>query len=491
MDKGPKLNNVIKNFTSRDNLGIESVSTSIQRELCPVVNTVTPRAFYWIFMVWNYYDYLLNSGIKSENWNLETFDKPFLKKNDYYFVLSNLMTPGSDQTNLVGKDRTQSNLNNNEDGEFEYDKDYFVTRYGGMQYYNAGCLTMGFITEVNNDGEKYKFPRITEEIGKPMAVAFENVIKNTEYYKKYRLINTKVPKEVLKEFGNIVSLDLKNFPECKKLLKDALFTPKRNVNLDNKKLIESAQLIQLLHDKYDYKSFDLKEIRKILFDYFSPRGEYKYSFDKELKSIIADWEIVIGRQYFTISIELIWKYMLSILDIPMNLNEWINRSIGTSKWNIDINDKISKYIDECNYRFDEREKMIEEGYRGSKNIDFNIESALKVMLSIYNRFKDRDDLNEYYMEMGANISIKSFIKLVDDFKDKSIYEMLIYIMKNWIVEQHKITAFNKMMEGRDGYYFECINGDTYVKKADAYPDFQGIRLIQLNQVMKDLDMWSD
>jgi magnesium-transporting ATPase (P-type) len=35
------------------------------------------------------------------------------------------------------------------------------------------------------------------------------------------------------------------------------------------------------------------------------------------------------------------------------------------------------------------------------------------------------------------------------------------------------------------------NGEIYSKKADAEPDFQGIRLIQLNQVMKDLDMWSE
>ena len=281
MNKGPKLNNVTKKFTSRDNLGIESVSASIQRELCPVINTVTPRAFYWIFMVWNYYDYLMNSGIHSENWNLDTFDRPFLKKNDYYFVLSNIMNPESNKNNLVGKDKAQSNYRNNPEGPYEYDREYFVSRYGGMQYYNAGCLTMGFITDVNNNGEKYKFPRLTEEIGKPMAIAFENVIKNTKYYKNYRLNNTAVPKNVVEEFGKIVSLDLKGFNECKELLKKALFTPIRNVNLNNKKLIESAKYIQLLHDKYNYKYCGLKEMRKMLFDYFSPRGEYKYCFDDE------------------------------------------------------------------------------------------------------------------------------------------------------------------------------------------------------------------
>lgn len=491
MNKGPKLNNVTKKFTSRDNLGIESVSASIQRELCPVINTVTPRAFYWIFMVWNYYDYLMNSGIHSENWNLDTFDRPFLKKNDYYFVLSNIMNPESNKNNLVGKDKAQSNYRNNPEGPYEYDREYFVSRYGGMQYYNAGCLTMGFITDVNNNGEKYKFPRLTEEIGKPMAIAFENVIKNTKYYKNYRLNNTAVPKNVVEEFGKIVSLDLKGFNECKELLKKALFTPIRNVNLNNKKLIESAKYIQLLHDKYNYKYCGLKEMRKMLFDYFSPRGEYKYCFDDELKEIITDWEVVVGRQYFTISVEMIWKYMLAILDVPMQLNEWLNRSINTSKWNMNINENLSNYIESCNYNFDEREKMIEQGYRGAQNIENNIESAMKILLSLYNRFKDRRDVNEIYLEMGGNISLNSLIQLIEEYKERPVYEIVVYIMENWIVEQHKITAFNKMVEGRDGYYFECIDGDTYAKKRDVYPDFQGIRMIQLNQVMKDLDMWSE
>lgn len=53
MSKGPKLNNVKYTFTNRDNLGIESANTSIQAELCPIINTVTlnlsnkSRQFEW------------------------------------------------------------------------------------------------------------------------------------------------------------------------------------------------------------------------------------------------------------------------------------------------------------------------------------------------------------------------------------------------------------------------------------------------------------
>ena len=57
MPKGPLYNKIESRVTTRDSLGIESATASLQGELCPVVTTVTPRAFYWIFMVWNYYDW--------------------------------------------------------------------------------------------------------------------------------------------------------------------------------------------------------------------------------------------------------------------------------------------------------------------------------------------------------------------------------------------------------------------------------------------------
>ncbi len=57
MPKGPILNDISRNFTTRDSLGIEGVAATMQASICPVVNTVTPRAFYWPFLVWLYYDY--------------------------------------------------------------------------------------------------------------------------------------------------------------------------------------------------------------------------------------------------------------------------------------------------------------------------------------------------------------------------------------------------------------------------------------------------
>ena len=146
--KGPKLNDITNRFSSRDCLGIESVSATISGEICPIVNTVTPRAFYWPFMCWIYYDFYKNSGIKQRD--VKTFDKQFLKRQDYFFVLSNLLIENPDQYNLVGKQKTAIDINENPTGPYPFNEDYFKTRYGGMQYYNAGCLTMLFIMSEDN-----------------------------------------------------------------------------------------------------------------------------------------------------------------------------------------------------------------------------------------------------------------------------------------------------------------------------------------------------
>ena len=90
--KGPQLNDHTPNTTNRDNLGITGAQTTLQAELCPVVNTVTYRAFYWIFLTWNYYDFYQYSGETDFSRNAGTrFNEDYVKKNDYYFVLGNLI----------------------------------------------------------------------------------------------------------------------------------------------------------------------------------------------------------------------------------------------------------------------------------------------------------------------------------------------------------------------------------------------------------------
>ena len=488
MSKGPKFNKPSR-FTTRDSLGINSVAASIQAELCPVVNTVTPRAFYWPFMVWNYYDYLTN--VKNAERTVKAFDEPYLKKNDYFFVLSNLITNNPDKYNLVGQQKTDTDLHNNPTGPYAYNKDYFVTRYGGMQYYNAGCLTLGFITD-RTDEKKFDLPRLTREIGKPMAKAFEEVIKDTEYYRHYRLSNDPVPYDVLRQFGEVVTLDLHNFDKCKALMRKALFEPVNNTQLDNRLLIRSAEYAEFIYRDCEafrgkgVADFRLEDVREVLFDYYSPSGEHR-DHDRSLDDIIMRWEILVGRQYFTMALELIWKQLMMTLESPMSGNDWLKTTIESSEHQLSLDHPIGEYIPSCNYTFSERERMIAKGYRETKDTSGNFDTALRLLFSLYNRFSQREDVDAALLNAGGDISLTGLFELINEYQDKSVSDFLQYIIKNWIIAKHQTTALNKMIYGRDGYFFERIEG-LYSRRVIPSPDFQGIRMMQLMQVMKDLDM---
>ncbi len=485
MAKGPKLNDTSLRFTSRDNLGIEGATASIQADLCPVINTVTPRAFYWPFMVWNYYDYHVN--YQAQKKSSDDFDKNFLKRNDYFMVLANLLTPNCDEYNLVGKTKARENIDNKAITNYPFDRSYFQTKFGGMQYYNAGCLTMGFITDEDGKGHHFELPKLTKEIGEPMALAFEDIIKDTEYYKNYRLKNVTVPEAVLKELGQVLKFNLDGFDKVKALMREALFAPKNNERINNENLIESSEYIKFIYIQNRGKNLSLYDMRRVLFDSFSPRGEAK-RLDDSLREIANNWEIAVGRQYLTMAVELIWKYMLWMLVDPVSLQNWVERCINSAKWSIDYNKSLESILSECNYDFKKRENMVSTGNGTSKNVDFNIETGLKLLLSIFNRFVNRTELNENYLFEGEDVSIGSLIELIEEYRKKPIIDFVQYIMVNWIVKRHEIIAQEKLLQGRDGFYFEKIN-DLYVP-ADrmSEPVFKGLRLLQLMQVMKDLDM---
>lgn len=482
MPKGPRLNNISRNFTTRDSLGIEGVATSISREICPVVNTVTPRAFYWPFIVWIYYDFYKYSGLEERTY--AAFDK-YLKRQDYFFVLATMLIPESDQTNLVGKQQTEKDILNSPNGPYPVNLAYFKTRFGGMQYYNAGSLSMLFVIDYDPESDKtYSFPKLTKE-GEQMALTFENVIKETEYYKSYRRNDSVVPKDVLLEYGKVINLGMKGFDESKALLRHALFETKRN-----SKLADCAAYIKYLYTKYGIKSLDRDDCRVLFYDHITPKGE-SIEITPDLLTIVNEWEIVIGRQYFTSGLEMVWKHMLEQLTRPITMKEWFEDALLNSDFSWDLEHKVSDVILECIYDFKHREKVISDAAKGKKSTS-SVENGIKIILSVYNRFRNRTDLGYEkaffsYGNDSQSISMNEVFEIVDEFKTKSIKEFILFVMKDWLVEQHYITAFEKILQNRDGFYYEIIE-NQYIKKHDFKMDFQGIRMIQLMQVMKDLDM---
>lgn len=488
MPKGPHINDISKNFTTRDSLGVEGVATSMQAEICPIVNTVTPRAFYWPFMIWIYYDFYKYSGIEERT--VKEFDK-YLKRQDYFFVLATLLTPGADQSNLVGKQQSQIDIDNNPNGPYRFNKDYFKSRYGGMQYYNAGCLSMYFITDKDlaNDRD-LSFPALRPE-GEKMAKAFETIIKDTAYYKSFRCNDEPVPRSVLEEYGEVINLGLVGFDECKSLLKRYMFEDDRAIQLIERSALlkECADYIKLIFSKGRI-TVNTPLFRRILYDHELESGK-KLSIPNELKIVAHKWELVIGRMYFTAGLGMIWKYMLEQLNSPYTVKEWINQTINATDFKWNLKDKISDIIAECEYGFDVREDMFNATAQ-SNTSSYSVENGLKMMLSVYNRFACREsiDIDKEFLGKGMDsqsISLSEFFETVDEYRDKTIKELLIFVMQSWLINQHYLTAFNKMLQGRDGFYYETFDG-KYVRKHEFGLFFQGIRMVQLTQVMMDLDM---
>ena len=346
---------------------------------------------------------------------------------------------------------------------------------------------MGFTTDKDIHENYFLIPKITKEIGEPLACAFMNVIKETEYFKKYRLTNMPVPREVLQELGTVMKFNLDGFDEVKSILKKSLFGPQNNVRLNNQWLIQSSKYLKYIYYQYDVKKPNNAEMRRVLFDYFSPRGEAK-PYDDSLAEIVNDWEIVVGRQYLTMAVELMWKQMLWELTDTMTLEKWIEKSINMSDCHIAYNEPLKTLLSDCNYDFEAREKMISTGSGASKNYGANIEIGLKILLSLYNRFVNRDELNATYLQEGEDVSISSLIKLVEEYSEKPVIEFIQCIMANWIVKRHELVAREKLLQGRDGFYFERVD-NVYVPTGHKdEPGFKGLRLLQLMQVMKDLDM---
>lgn len=490
LHKGPFLNDMSKRMTTRDNLGIEGVAISMQDDICPVVTTVTPRVFYWAFLTWIYYDFHKYSGIKDKN---ETEFSKYLKRQDYFFILASILIEGEEQKGLNGRTQVIKDKKNNENGPYIFNKDYFQNKLGGMMYHNAGCVNMRFIDEKDIKGNIYDFPILSPE-GEKLAIAFENVIKNTTYYKEYRITNIAVPRNVLEEYGRAIKFNLDGFDECKEILKKNLFNycHEGNVLTRCQLLNDCAEYIKFIASKCNCNDMDERQFRQIFYDYQLPVDNSKFTIPEKLKTVAYKWEIVIGRQYFVIGLEMIWKYMIEQLSEPMSLNMWLDNVIHKSnfKWNKD--DYLINVIQECCYSYSVREEMIQNA-RTTKDNKSSIEDGLRLLCSVYNHFLNRKNIlddEQYFFNYGEDtesISLHHFFDFIEKYKNNTIEKTLRYIMKNFLVEQHYITAFNKLLYGRDGFYYEIID-NQYIWKHDYKFDFQGLRMVSLKQVMIDLGM---
>lgn len=480
----PRFNQYQSSFSSRYVLGIEGIAPSMQNIICPVVNTVTPRPYYWAFFTWCYYDYY-----KHEEQLRETIGKvnEYIRRNNYYIAIGALLNGYRTVSNFIGAD-TIDGMNIVANDPCEY-RDTYVKGLSTMGNYYAGIAdgetSMNLVLMQNLDtNEKYAKPKITPS-GEKLALAFDKVIRNTRYYKEYRLYSFDVPRDVLVELGQVVRVDLSTFPECRELLKEYLFERERC-----KKLRESKDYVDYIYRNLGIKLNDREEARKILYDQYSVRA-LADSLPEEHHDISVEWETVIGRQYMVIGIQMIWKYMLKMLAEPLPLEQWLDECISTQKYSFDINTSLESILEARNYGSSELESIIAGDRKyGDSTV---IERALNVLISVYNRFLDRSDLTEIasgMLDLGQgdnSISMNQLFRRIEEYKELTVRDFIYFLMKEYIVHQHLETAFGKMITNNvDGFYIEKLD-HAYRRKEWFYYDFQILRVERLTSVMNDLE----
>lgn len=471
--RGPLLNYAYKKHNNRDPLGIDGVSQSIVGQLCPIINSVTPHAIYWIFVNWIYYDLYVNR--KTTDMSEKTLNS-YIKRLNYFMILGNLLN-GVDVNDMVGVTNIRV-LDYNLD-KYSYDDDYIST-LTGINYYKAALTTAGFITFSDLNLNEYQHLKFTQK-GQNLALSIDELIRHTNFYQKYVINDNYIDVLVddIKEFGKIVSFNLECLHESKKLLKKYFFGTIDQLSLQ-------YEFIKYLY--YELKIEDISDngLRTFLYDYFSPRS-LNNKCSHELVDLVRGWEVLVSRHYFTNAIEMMFSYVLELLNVPVNIDDFIDELVENVS-----NEKVSDYISMYNLKGEDIHEILSYARNKRNSHDKNIDNAVKILCSLYNRLSEREDLNQEFLDMdneGTSISINRMLKDIQKYKNKSVKDFSKYILKEYVIMQHINTAKRKMQLNEDSFFLGYYNDIIYGLNLYIYDyGYQNLRINNLFQVIKELDM---
>lgn len=473
----PHFNSTYRKFTKRDTLGLQSLSSTIQGKICPIVNAVTPHPFYWAFLVWNYYHFY--SLPENKNKLDKEFDETFVKRNDFYFVLSNFLN-SNNMDGIAGQTKVKNEFEDKRESPvFEFYPKYYKSHFGGMQYYNFGCFKAGFVvedlTKININGNSN---------GAKLTRAFDEVIKNTTVYKEYISQNKlleNVEKDALIELGKCLTLKMDNMDEVKKILYSALFPKDYYQGFPN--LLTSVEEYIKLLIEYGFIEkdgpFDRQIAKRLLYGDAEPAIFSKAKLTKHQIIEAIRWELVIANQYYVSCMEMLWQYLLSILFVPVTQEEWITNAIDSSN-DLSLDEPLSSYDKVLS--FDEMENAV------TNNLGKDtLSSVLSVLMSIVNRFK-KETKKFDYLKIGDKMEfcVFSLINKINGGVFKNVRELFEYLLKVHVIDNHERVAIEKRYQGRDGFLFEKVDNLYRSRGMNITISSPSLRIVNVFSVLKEL-----
>lgn len=488
----PKWNKYNANrIVGEDHLGIRYVAIIIADYLQNGITSITPRARYWSFYTWVLHDFINNS----QNRSLAEFKK-YLKRQEWFYILANIaQLEGNGPVGLIGVTKGQEVWNTGLE-ELPERTDYLKNSLGGYgQAYRNVIKILGFTREADTE-KGVEIDRITEE-GKALAIAFENTIKHTDYYRNYRLSSDKIPRRVLKEYGDVAGLDRLNQPFSQDLyILKKHFMPDKTE--DRLKILRCSSLeyyMYIIKNHGAECSKGLSGWRNIIYDKHSIKGQQYKKIPDIFDEVAKGWEIYHGRQLFTYGLEAIWSYVLDLLSIKPCLRSWLIENVIENLKNegIDVNNRVEEILHLLPLDITDREEYIKKAANQYGSATERVYYPLLLMLDVYYRFKDRSDFNEMHKEfinLGEDyrISQKAWERTVEDNRKKQVKQLISHIIRYFILEQHQIVALDKLLTtNNETYHFIENEGILYFISSDR-PRFNTFRTLQGVSILKDLGL---
>ena len=490
-NKGPKYTtSSVRTINGEDHLGILSVGISIADHLQSGITSITPRARYWAFFAWVLYDFIEHA---SEEKTMKNF-KRFLKKQEWYFILSNIADAevhGVTTHGVIGSTKGIEEWKKQKEF-FEPFYEYVKDSFGGYGTYRNVMKIVG-VSMIGDEENGVQIDRLTEKTGKMLAEAFKQSIQSTTYYQRYRLTDDPVPRDVIRQYGQFAGLDRLREAKSKEYsLLTNIFMPEEPKN--------SRQELRKQSMLYYMNIINQSKGRKLTFTYFQDTMfdgffHHQLTVPHELQTVARGWEIYQARQFFSYSLNTIWSYLLHHMSRRIvTMTELITTVLKQLENN---GYKLSESISDLNQYIpltqELRRTALEEMKSEDKDSKHHVWQPILVMLDVYHRLQNREDfevLHHELLKLGGRdgISLATWIEFVQSYQHHSIRDFVSYILRYFILEQHQKVALNKMITTRNETYHFIENDGKLYFISDDRPVFNTFRVNQGLSILEDLGL---
>lgn len=480
----------LRTINGEDHLGIRFISIAIADTLQSGVTSITPRARYWSFFAWVLHDFIQNY---QDEKSLKNF-KLYLQRQEWFFILANIAEAeerGAVTQALVGSTKGYEHWKKN---ELEYlVEEYVKNSFGGYAVYRNVMKILGLTREGDLD-KGVQIDRLTE-LGTKAAKAFEMCVSSTEYYKSYRLSNGPVPRAVLCEFGKAAALPRLYSNQAKDLpILIELFMPQQTTSKSESLRRNSFQYYLHVLKRNKGKILSFMDWQREMYDWTKradvPQGD--------MQTIACGWEIYQARQLFTYSLECMWSFLLERMSEKIyTMEELIGTVFKSLRENgHNISQIVGDMTKTLQLNSEKREEYIQRMYDEEQHVTNCIWTPLHIMLSVHKRLHERSDFQQLHRELLGlggkdNISLAEWEHCVSLFQHERVEELLAYIIKYYILEQHQKVALNKLITTKnETYHFVENDGKLYWISNDV-PAFNTFRVFQGLSIMQDLGFISE